>query len=892
MTDQTIPGLVLHERVYRFCLFVLPRSFRAECSEEILETFRDEYRDRFWRSGPRGARRFARKAAVQLLVCAVRLRMPYKARIQSRATTKSSLFFLNTMRDIRVAIRGFVHKPGFFFTATMTMALGIGATTAVFSVVDKVLLRPLPYPEANRLVYFTNASHSVPDFKDWRDRTDSFESLAGSRVINYDLLADGTPKRIRTALVTADFFKLFGARTTTGMFFGHDDVNTGSQPVVVSHALWQTQWGSDPQLVGANLTINGAPAVVIGIMDPGFQLPEIMVGGAIDVWMPLDETAAEYDNRGTFILRVTAKIQSGRTIEVAQSELNVLAEALAAEYPDRYRRPDGTARAETIVPLFAAMTSEVSSTLRMLMGAVGLMLLIACANVANLFLARGNDRRREITLRVALGAARGRIVRQLLVESVVLSLVGGTLGVMFALAGVTTFARLSPGGVPRLETVSVDGRVLLFTLAISIMTGVLFGVVPAVQGARSNANEILKEATGRATVGRGGQRVREGLVVAEIAMSLILTAGAAVLFHSLVTSQRTDPGIAREHVITVPLALNSLEAEARATFSNALLERFASHPIIEAVGAGVTVPFAVLGGGRCCWFMDFSRVTTPDALEAAVVHPITPGYFTALGATIMRGRDFTDRDQFVEPIPAILNAAFARRLFGDENPIGRALVMNGSQVTIVGIVNDIRHWGLQEPIENEAYFPYAGAGEGFFRYYLVLRTDAPLEVASDIIRSTIWSVKPDLPVETIAPMAERVSQSIADARFYSLLLAVFASVSLVLAAAGIYGSMLYSVGQRYRELGVRLAVGARPRDITRLILVHGSKITGVGVVVGVAGAYALVQMLEHLIVGVSPSDIRTMSASAVLLALVALAACWIPARRASTTDPNQILRFE
>ncbi len=892
MTDKTIPGLRRHERVYRFCLFVLPRSFREECGAEILETFRDEYRDRFIRSGPHVAHRFARKATFQLIMCAVRLRMPGKTRIRSRAHTGSSSLFLNTVRDTRSAIRGFVHKPGFFFTATITMALGIGATTTVFSVVDKVLLRALPYPEVDRLVYFTDASHSVPDFKDWRDRTDSFESLAGSRVINYDLLADGAPRRIRTALVTADFFSVFGARAELGTFFGPNDVNTGSQPVVVSHELWQTQWGSEPQLVGANLTINGAPAAVVGVMDPGFQLPEIMVGTSIDVWMPLDEDAQEYDNRGTFVLRVTGKMRSARTIEVAQSELNVLAETLATEYPERYRRRDGTVRTETLVPLFAAMTSEVSSTLGMLMGAVGLMLLIACANVANLFLARGNDRRREITLCVALGAARSRIVGQLLVEAVVLSLVGGMLGVVFAVAGVTTFARFSPGGVPRLETVSVDGRVLLFTVATSIVTGILFGILPAIQSARSNANEVLKDSTGRATTGRGARRVREGLVVAEIAMSLILTTGAAVMFHSLLALQRTDPGIAREHVVTVPLALSSLDAEARATFSDAVLERFASHPITTAVGAGVTVPFSVLGGGRCCWFMDFNRPEAPEAPGDAIVHPITPGYFSALGATIMRGRDFTDRDRFVEPIPTILNDAFARHLFGNDNPIGRALEMEGSQVTVIGIVNDIRHWGLQEPIDNEAYMPYDGAGEHFFEYYLVLRTNAPLEVASDVIRSTIWSIKPELPVETIAPMDERVSQSIADSRFYSLLLAVFASVSLMLAATGIYSSMLYSVGQRHRELGVRLAVGARPRDITRLILVRGSIITGAGVIVGVAGAFALVRTLEHLVVGVSTSDIRTMGASAMLLAAVALAACWIPARRASTTDPNQILRFE
>ena len=896
------PLLFWTQRVYRLVAVVLPRDFRDEWADELHQVFYDAYRAEFAHGGLWRALRFCGRAVGQLLVCAVRERRAGKqsdgrARrgvlldVGGRSGWAGALF-ASTVQDLRHAVRMFLKAPGFSLASIGIIGLGIGATTTIYSIVDKVLLRGLPYERADQIVYFEDPSHTVPEFLDWRDRTTAFASLAGARLMDYDLTADGPPRSLRTALVTRDFFATFTAQPLLGRLFVPDDFATPATAVVLSFPLWRQRWGADPNLIGRRITLNGKPVVVVGVLDPTFQFPEAVVGTDIDAWMPFDINNSAYHHRGLYIVDVAARLAPGTSLEGAQSQLNTLGEALAEEFPDRYRRPDGTALPATIAPLFDATVSSVADTLYMLLGAVGLMLLIACANVANLFLARGTSRAREIALRAALGAGRRRILAQLLTESVLLSLMGGVAGIGIAWLGLSAFTWFSPGGIPRIADVAMDHRVLGFTIVISLVTGVLFGIVPGLQAAKADVTEVLKDGSGGATTGRAGRRLRDGLVVAELALALVLMAGAGVLFNSFIRLQRVDAGIRTEQLVTIPLALNRQSPDERLRFTSGLVERLYMLPGTQAVGAGVTLPFVFTGGDRCCWRIDLHR--QPDRSsdpEHPIVHPVTADYFAAIGATLKEGRPFDERDGALEPTPVILNASFARRLFGEESAVGELLFGDVGSLSVVGVVNDVRHWGLDEEIDPELYVPY-GAGGAFARLHVALRTTAPFASLPDLIRDAVWSLDPNLPVEGIVTMRDRVAESIGGERFYSALLTVFAAVAIVLAAAGIYSSMLYSVGQRYRELGVRLALGARAGDVVRLIVRKGIVLTGIGVAIGLVGAFALSRTLESLVFGVSAADLPTFAAVSLLLGAVSVIACYLPARRAGKADPIVTLRAE
>ena len=897
------PLLFWTQRVYQLLAVVLPRNFRDEWADELHRAFCDTYRAEFADGGLWRALQFSGWAVGQLFVCAVRERRAGK---QSSGRARrglllevggrsgwSSTLFARTAQDLRHAVRMFAKTPGFSLASIGIIGLGIGATTTIYSIVDKVLLRGLPYENADRIVFFENPSHTVPEFLDWRDRTSAFAALAGARIMDYDFTGDGPPRNLRTALVTRDFFATFGAQPLLGRLFVPEDFATPAAAVVLSFPLWRQRWGADPNLIGRRITLNGKPVVVVGVLDPTFQFPEAVVGTDIDAWLPFDVNNSDYHHRGLYIVDVAARLAPDISLAGAQSQLNTLGEALAEEFPDRYRRPDGTALPATIAPLFDATVSSVADTLYMLLGAVGLMLLIACANVANLFLARGTGRAREIALRAALGAGRRRILAQLLTESVVLSLMGGVAGIGIAWLGLGAFTWFNPGGIPRIADVAMDHRVLGFTIVISLVTGVLFGIVPGVHAAKTDVTEVLKDGSGGATTGRAGRRLRDGLVVAELALALVLMAGAGVLFNSFIRLQRVDAGIRTEQLVTIPLALSRQSSDERLRFTTSLVERLYTLPGTQAVGAGVSLPFVFIGGDRCCWRIDLHR--QPDRSsdpEFPIVHPVTADYFAAIGATLKEGRPFDERDGASEPTPVILNASFARRLFGEESAVGELLYGSVGSLSVVGVVNDVRHWGLDEEIDPELYVPYAGAGNGFSRLDVALRTTAPFASLPDLIRDAVWSLDPNLPVEGIVTMRDRVAESIGGERFYSALLTVFAAVAIALAAAGIYSSMLYSVGQRYRELGVRLALGARAGDVVRLIVRKGIVLTGMGVAIGLVGAFALSRTLESLVFGVSAADLPTFAAVSLMLGAVAVIACYLPARTAGKADPIVTLRAE
>jgi predicted permease len=798
------------------------------------------------------------------------------------------------VQDVRCAFRGFARAPGFTLMAILIVGLGIGAATTVFTIVDRVLLRSLPYADSHRMVYFADPSHSVPDFLDWRDRTSAFDLLVAARVLDFDLTSEDRPRHVRTAIVSDGFFTLFDARPVVGTLFAQGRGTSTGRPVVVSYGLWQDTFGGDRDVVGRGITLNGQSMVITGVMSPDFPLPEVLVGRTVDAWFPFDLADTGLHHRGIFVLRAVAQLEPEETLESAQAQLNVLGNVLATEFPDQYRHEDGSIVTERIIPLQEATVSRVAGTLRMLMGAVTLMLLIACANVANLFLARGTGRQREMTLRMALGARGGRLLSQLLTETAVLAGSGGLLGVGLAACGVALFVRTNPVGVPRLAGITIDLRVLVFALATSVITGLVVGILPAFQASRSNAADVLKEG-GRTSATRQGRKIRHALVVIEIATALILVTGATLLFNNMIALQRVDPGIDTDELIAVPIGLSGKTSDERAAFSRDVIERLEAVPSVTAVGAGVTIPFAITGGGRCCWFMDFARPSDGTSTEPAVVHPVTEGYFAALGASVIRGRNVTARDGSVEPVPVMLNATMARKLFGDGDPISQQLEMEGNRpvpVVVVGVVNDIRHWGLDEPVFNEVYVPFDGYGEHFHRYHLAIRTSSPIASTAPAIREAIWSIDPDLPLDEVTSMNRWVWDSIAPSRFYSALMGGFAILSLILAAAGIYGSMLYSVGQQYREIGVRLAMGARPADITRLVLQRAATITGFGLGIGLLGARLLSQTIEHLVVGVSPNDAASLATSIVVLGAISIAASYLPARKAACADPIQTLRYE
>ena len=793
-------------------------------------------------------------------------------------------------QDISYAARSFVKRPGFSLTVIGLVALGIGATTTIFSVVDNVLLNKLPYPESERLVYFDNAAHSIPLYRDWRERTSSFSVMGAAWDTGFDLTGDGTPENIYGGRVTEDFFELLGARPEIGRLFTPEDfAGVPGRTAIVSHGLWQRRWGSDPGVLGSTITLNGNPMEIVGVVSADFTPPADV---DVEVWVPLDVTVEDFQRRGRMLLSVIARLRPGVSLEAAQADVDALSAVLAADYPDHYRQDDGSPKIYPIVPLKAATVRDIGTTLYPLLGAVGLMLLIACANVANLFLARGTDRTREMALRAALGAGRGRIVTQLLTESVALALVGGVLGIVLAVFGVSAFEAFCPGGIPRMESIAVDLRVLGFAVLVSVGTGVLFGIFPAFTAARSDVRQALGETVAIGVNRRRSVNLRSALVVAEVAMALMLLMGAGLLFRSFVRLSNVDIGFEPENVMVLPLNIRSrYEGPDRIPFSLDLFGRLAAIPGVESVGAGTTVP--PTGGSMCCWIGGIRTDDQPEFEDewSTIAHPITPNYFEAIGAEVVQGRGFTPVDDDPAMASTIINRSVALYLFGASNPIGRSFWFRENRLNVVGVVNDIRHWSLSREGEYNLYLPHALYGDvGYLE--VAIRSSADPGVLAGNIRDVVWAIDPDLPIGEIVQLRHKVSRSIAQPRFLSILLLTFASLSMLLAAGGIYGSLLYSVRQRHKEMGIRMALGAGTGNVVRMIVKSGLVLTATGLLLGVSGALALSRTLESLLFGIAPADIGTFLVVPLLLGAVALVACYLPARTAAQADPIETLRVE
>jgi len=835
------------------------------------------------------------------------------------------------LHDIRFAVRSLLHRPSYSLIVIGILAVGIGAVTTIFSVVNGILIRPLPYPDADRLVKVWKGGSQVPvpDFLDFERRTGAFEAWGAAWDRFMDLSGEGTPVRVKTARLTPRVFEILGARRDVGRLLVSDDFAGSTSPVVVlSHDLWSRRWAADPGIVGRTVRLDGEMFTVVGVLASDFVAPEGMDLDGTDVFMPLDVTAPEVQNRNMFVLATVARLRPGVSYEQGRAELDVLQAALQGEFGGAWSR-DGEPVPIRTEPFSEATLGDIGPTLRAFLGAVALLLLIACANVANLSLARGVERGRELAVRGALGAGRYRLVGQLLTESVLLAVAGGAAGIGIAVAGVSAFRHFNPGGIPRLEEVTVDPGVLLFAVGLSALTGVLFGLAPAWLPAVRKPQIALRSGGYSSTAGPEGRRTRGVLVSAEAALAVVLLVGAGLLFHSFLKLRSVDLGFVPRHVTTLQIDIRSVrESSEYAPFLEDLLGRLEAIPGVEAVGASWQLPF---DRGRCCVAGGVIPAGS-DTTVQAYFHPATPHYFDALGAPLLAGRALTEADEAAErernvrveaamedstgaglaslprfEVPVLIGRTLAELAWSEARDgryadvIGRNLRSPGSDsqsasvhtdYRVVGVVEDIRHWSLDREYGNNLYLPFETYGTWISQMDIALRHTAPEAAIVSAVRSAMLDLEPDLPVGRITSMEGRIAASAANERFNFVLLTAFAAVAFLLAAAGIYGSLLYDVRARRREIGIRMALGAHVGPILGSVLGRGLRLAGLGVVVGLAAAFGLSRLLDSLLFGISASDPATYGIATLLLLGAAGAACWVPALRAARTDPVEVLRLE
>jgi predicted permease len=791
------------------------------------------------------------------------------------------------IQDIRFAARTFLRNPAFGIVVVVTLGLGIGASTAIFSAVDGVLLRPLPYDSPSELVFLGTTWDdprpgwtSVPDFIDWESRLTSFRSLAASQLDALVVTGGEEPERLLMARVSPDFFSTLGAHPSLGRAFSKEEHRSGVEPVaILSHGVWQDRWGGERSVVGRILETSQGRLRIIGIMPASFEPPVAMWLQDIDIWLPLEVDSVAYaENRGSRSLRVIGRLRPDVSLEAARLEVENLARVMAAEYPEVYRWGNVNLGIG-IVPLLEMTVGDTRSDLVMLLAATGLLLLIGCANVANLLLARATNRGKEMALRSTLGASRGRMIRQLLTESVVLAGLGGCVGVGIAFAGVLAFQNFGPGDFPRLAEVQVRTGVLGFACGLTLLTGLLFGLAPAL---------IFQS-----TPGRSRTRLRGLLVMVEIAVALILLCGAGLLINSYVRLYNVDPGFRPDHLLLTEVGLRSsyTSDEQRAAFIRDVLNRTGAIPGVESATAITDPPM-----GNVMWFpsvfTEGSQDTDPPLVAA---HLVAEKFFETLGIRLLAGRAFQSWDDGDQPRVAIVNETMARRYWPTEAPVGKRIRLSRSAnqpwYTVVGVVNDIRHVHLSSPPEPELYVPYSqNAWYGWMS--IVVRTRTAPEAVAKSLRQAIRDVDPAVPFDGVSFMEDRLSASLSAPRFRTHLTSSFAVIALVLAAVGIYGSVLYTVGQRMQEVGIRMALGAQSSDILRIILRQGLVMIAAGMTAGIAGVVVLSRLWENFLFGITATDLPTVSLVAALLSATALLACYIPARRATRIDPMVTLRSE
>ena len=808
------------------------------------------------------------------------------------------------VRDVRYGLRLLRRSPGFTAVAIAALALGIGANAAIFSVVDGVLLRPLPFPDSSRIVALqplstatavrAPLSASYPDFFDWKAQSRSFSAMASHRGIGATLTGVTPAAHLTGQIVSSDFFTVLQAVPALGRAFVAADDRPGVRVVVLSHGAWQTRFGADPGIVGRAITLEGRPNTVVGVMPPGFRFP--LDESAPDFWTSISVDAEGEkpwtSNRALTTLDVIARLAPGATVEGARAEMNGIAHNLARQYPDEDRD-----RAEArVVPELERLTGGVRAPLLVLLGAVGCVLLIACANVASLLLARGTARQRELAIRAAIGAGRARVARQLMTESLVLSLLGGAAGLLLAVFGSRSLLHLSVSNIPRLDDVGLDARVFGFTLAISIVTAVLFGVAPALRLSRTDLSEALKEG-GRGSEGAAGHtRFRSGLVVAETAIAAVLLTGAGLLLESFRRLENVAPGFDPRGVVTFDTSLpeSAYPEDRQARFYDELVAAVRERGGVRSAAAIFPLPLGTARIGIS--FQIEGRPVAKADEPSAAYRQITPGYFATLGIPILEGRDFTSRDDKSAAPVIIVNRTFARRFFPGESPIGKRIrpgvARDGEAVKreIVGVVGDVKHRGLGEEDEPEYYFPSRQLSIADMT--VVARVDGDPQILQRDARAIVGSIDKDVPVYHQYRLEQYLMDAVAQPRFNALLLSVFAGLALVLTAVGLYGVLAYAVALRTREIVIRMALGAARSDILRMVVRRGLALALTGVGIGLAAALLTTRLLRGLLFEIAPTDPAIFVGSGLLLAAVALAASWLPAHRATRLSPMEALRGE
>jgi predicted permease len=818
-----------------------------------------------------------------------------QAKEQSR-DARSVRWLEEFWQDLRYGARMLLKNPGFTLIAVITLALGIGANTAIFSVVNTILLRPLPYKESDRLVWLygvqpqlKRANHSPADFLDYQAQNRSFEQMAAFRILSFTLTGDDRPERVDGRIVSANYFSLLGIEPALGRNFTPKDGEAGAGRVVLlSYNFWQRRFNGDPDAIGRALTLNGESATVIGVMPPDFKeydsnlwlnprqiVPDFATGSREDL---LTVRTNNY-------LRVIGRLKPGATLSQAQADLDAITARLQQQYPNTNAH-----RNVQIVPLLERVVGDLQPTLLILFGAVGLVLLIACANVANLMLVRATARQKEIAIRAALGAGRRRILRQLLTESILLASLSGICGSLLAVWGIDLIVSLSPANTPRLSEIRLDSQVFTFTLAVSLLTGLIFGLIPAMTASKFSITGTLKEGGRGAETGLSRRRARSALVVAEVTIAVIVIIGAGLLLRSFVRLQTVNPGFDPDNLTTLLVWMSEakyLEPSTSHGFIQELHDRLAILPGVESVAIASDLP--ILGNSRT----DFEIEGRPPVGEKMQIGRISvgKGYFRAMRIPLLRGREFTERDRDKAPQVIVINETAAKTLWPGEDPIGKRLrLFRQDWAEVIGVVGDVKHYGLQEPASMHAYlsnlqFPWP-----------VLRVALRSQLnQADLITSVqreVRAIDPNQPVSNITTMNKILADSMGTRRLAMSLFSLFAVIALLLTAIGLYGVMAYSVSQRTREIGIRMALGAQAGNVLRLIVKQGMTLVLIGVALGLITSFAMTRLMRTMLYEVSAIDPVTYIFVPSLIGVVALLACWIPARRAAKVDPMVVLRHE
>jgi putative ABC transport system permease protein len=800
-------------------------------------------------------------------------------------------------QDLRFGVRMLLKKPGFTLVAVFTLALGIGANTAIFSVVNAVLLRPLPYEHSERLVKVLSVntqtgsrdgSLSFPNYVDFRAQNSLFEALAAYQENTAALTGDGAPERITGLASSPDLFKVLGAQAAIGRALIAEDERVNPAVVVLSYDFWQRRFGADDNIVGKSIILNGKQKTIVGVMPADFRFP--FVNSSLEYFAPLNPKGGMESQRGASTFRVIGRLKPGITLAQAEAEMQAIAAHLEQQYPN-----ENGGQSAALVSAHEDLVGDLRLTLLVLLGAVGFVLLIACANVANLQLARASGRGREMAIREALGASRWRVVRQLLTESLLLAFLGGALGLGLAVWILDLISAFVPADLPRMREFNLDAKVLTFTFITSVLTSLIFGLAPALHAAKVNVNEGLKEGGRGASEGRARHRLRNLLIVAEVALSLVLLAGAGLLIRSFILLRATNPGFNAQPVLTGSITLPSAaypEDEQQARFYQQVVERAEQLPGVEAAGAILPLPYSE-NALNISFTIEGQPKPAPGTEPVGGARIITPDYPRAMGIPLISGRFFTEHDTANAPKVILINQTLQRRYFPDEDPVGKRLHLglNSIDGEIVGVIGDVRDRHLDQEADPEYYVPYQQVPVNTMS--LVVRTQAgePMNLAPSL-RAVVAESDKELPLYRVRPMANLVANSIARQRFSLTLLATFAGLALALAGAGIYAVMSFLVAQRSHEIGIRMALGASRRAVFKLIIGQGMGVVAVGLLIGLCGALALTRWIEMLLFEVRATDPLTYIVIASLLAGVALLACFIPARRATKTDPMIALRYE